>query len=369
MESFKILDYLYSLNLSPIYINVIGAFLVSFFITIISIPKIIRVSHRKQLMDVPGHRSSHIKKVPTLGGVGIYFALVLSYSIFSSEINSNYSFFLSSITILFFVGLMDDLLVVAPDKKLYAQITSSLLIIFGSGIQIFTFGGLFGIYDLPFWVSVPFTIFVFIILNNAYNLIDGIDGLAGIVGIIISFAFIFIFYRIYDYSAGTLSVALLASLLGFLRYNLSHRFKIFMGDTGSMVVGFILTFLLIRFLYISSQPSYSLDTAPVIVLFIFVIPIVDTASVIIIRLLKGKHPLKPDKNHLHHQLIYLGLNHHQSSIILGLVNIVFILIAFVLRRENINLLFLLFIIISVSFVTFIHYLVLKKKNKLKLNEK
>lgn len=363
MESFKVLDYLYSLNLSPIYINILGAFFVSLMITLISIPKIIRVSHRKQLMDVPGYRSLHFKKIPTLGGVAMYFALVISYSIFSSEINYNYSFFLSSITILFFVGLMDDLLVVAPDKKLYAQIISSLLIIFGSGIQIFTLGGLFGVFALPFWLSVLFTVFVFIILNNAFNLIDGIDGLAGSVGVIISLAFVIIFYRLYDYAAGTLAVAVLATLLGFLKYNLSDRYKIFMGDTGSMVIGFILTFLLIRFLYISAQPNYYLNTAPIIGLCIFVIPIIDTASVIVIRLLHKKHPLKPDKNHIHHQLVYLGLNHKQSSVIIALINLVFIIIAFVFRRIDVNLFFLLFLILSISFVTFIHYLVYKKKVK------
>ncbi|WP_068596083.1 glycosyltransferase family 4 protein [Vaginella massiliensis] len=369
MESFKILDYLYSLNISPIYINVVGAFLVSLMITMISIPKIIRVSHRKQLMDVPGHRSSHFQKIPTLGGVAIYFALVIAYSIFSSEINYNYSFFLSSITILFFVGLMDDLLVVAPDKKLYAQIISSLLIIFGSGIQISTFGGLFGVYELPYLISVLFTVFVFIILNNAYNLIDGIDGLAGTVGIIICATFIIIFYRLYDYSAGALAVAVLAALLGFLRFNLSEKYKIFMGDTGSMVIGFILTFLLIRFLYISSQPNFHLTTAPVIGLYIFAIPIIDTVSVITIRLLNKKHPLRPDKNHIHHQLIFLGLNHKQTSLLIGVVNVVFIVLGFLLRRMEPNLFFLLSLILSFSFVAIIHYLVKKKKLKLSLNEK
>ncbi|MDK7374456.1 MULTISPECIES: glycosyltransferase family 4 protein [Weeksella] len=369
MEGFKILDYLYTLSLSPIYINIIGAFLVALSITLISIPKIIRVSHRKQLMDQPGERSSHTQKVPTLGGVAIYFALVISFSIFSSEINYNYSFFMSSITILFFIGLMDDLLVVAPDKKIYAQLISSLLIVFGSGIQITTLGGLFGIHQLPYVLSVIFTVFVFLILNNSYNLIDGLDGLASFIGIIICFAFIVVFFRLFDYSAGTLAVSLLASLLGFIRYNLSNRYKIFMGDTGSMVVGFVLTFLLIRFLFISSQPNYSLNSAPVIGLYIFVIPIVDTVSVIIARLRKGKNPMKPDKNHLHHQLIFLGLNHVTTGLVLGSINIIFIIIAFVLRRSDINFLFLLFLILSTSFVVLIYHLVNRKQQKLNLYEK
>ena len=218
-------------------------------------------------------------------------------------------------------------------------------------------------------LSVIFTVFVFLILNNSYNLIDGLDGLASFIGIIICFAFIVVFFRLFDYSAGTLAVSLLASLLGFIRYNLSNRYKIFMGDTGSMVVGFVLTFLLIRFLFISSQPNYSLNSAPVIGLYIFVIPIVDTVSVIIARLRKGKNPMKPDKNHLHHQLIFLGLNHVTTGLVLGSINIIFIIIAFVLRRSDINFLFLLFLILSTSFVVLIYHLVNRKQQKLNLYEK
>lgn len=366
MENFKILDYLYQLNISPIYINVVGAFLFAFIITIVSIPKIIRISHKKGLMDAPNERSSHVFKIPTLGGVALFFGIVVSTSIFATELGANYAFFLSAITILFFVGLMDDLLVVAPDKKLYAQIISTTLIIFGSGIMINSLYGLLGINELPYWIGVILTYFVFIVLINAYNLIDGIDGLASGIGIVISFAFIFIFYRIFDYSIGILAISVVAVLVGFLKYNLSTKNKIFMGDTGSMVIGFILTFMAIRFLYMAGLPNYEIASAPVILLFIFCIPVIDTLNVFVIRIFNKKHPLHPDKNHLHHQFLKLGLDHIQTSAILIVVNIVFILIGYSFRYLEINKLFLIFLILSTSFVVILRCITYYR-NKLTLN--
>ena len=363
MENFKLLEYLYTLNISPIYINILGAYFFGLIITLISIPKIIRISYKKQLMDIPGERSSHMNKVPTLGGVALFFGIVVSTSIFATDLGVNYSFFLSAITILFFIGLMDDLLVVAPDKKLYGQIVSTILIIFGSGIMINSFSGLFGVYQIPYLVGVVLTIFVFIVLINAYNLIDGIDGLAAGVGIVISLCFVYIFYRIFDYGIGILAISTIAVLLGFARYNLSRKMRIFMGDTGSMVIGFILTFMAIRFLYISETSNLGLKTAPVLLLFIFVIPIVDTLYVFTIRILRGRSPFTADKNHLHHQFLKLGYNHIKTSIILVIINIFFIIVGYYFRNIEINKLFLIFIVLSISFVFSLRYIVILKNNK------
>lgn len=363
MENFKILDFLYSQNISPVYINIIGAFFSAFLITYLSIPRIIRISNKKGLMDAPNERSSHSDKVPTLGGVALYFGIVVSTSIFAAELGSNYAFFLSAITILFFVGLMDDLMVVTPDKKLYAQLISITLIIFGSGIMITSFNGIFGIYEIPYVLGVILTYIVFVVLINAFNLIDGIDGLSSGIGITIAMAMMYIFYRIYDYSVGILAISIVATLVGFVKYNLSEKEKIFMGDTGSMVIGFILTFMAIRFLYLSNLPNYNLHSAPILLMFIFCIPIIDTLSVIIIRLLNKKHPLHPDRNHLHHQFLKLGYSHLKSSIILVVVNLIFITIGFNLRHMEINKLFLIFIGLSVSFVVILRYLIYRTSNQ------
>lgn len=363
MENFKLLDFIYTLEISPIYINLFGAFFTSLIITLISIPKIIRISYKKQLMDVPGERSSHSHKVPSLGGVAMFFGIVVSTSIFATDLGVNYSFFLSAITILFFIGLMDDLLVVAPDKKLYGQIISTILIIFGSGIMVNSLSGLFGIYNIPYFVGVLITLFIFIALINAYNLIDGIDGLASSIGILICLCFVYIFYRIYDYAIGILAVSTLATLLGFLHFNLSNRFRIFMGDTGSMVIGFILTFMAIRFLYVSNETNSQILSAPVLLLFIFVIPIVDTATVFITRIVNKKHPLKPDKSHLHHQLLKIGFSHLKTTLILVSINIFFVFVGYLLRNIEINQLFFIFIALSFSFVLILKLSVIYLKGK------
>ncbi|WP_333660646.1 MraY family glycosyltransferase [Chishuiella changwenlii] len=364
MENFKLLEYLYNFgNVSPLFINIFGAFFTALIITLISIPKIIRISYKKGLMDVPGERSSHTNKIPTLGGVALFFGIVVSTSIFATDLGVNYSFFLSAITILFFIGLMDDLLVVAPDKKLYGQIISTVLIVFGSGIMINSFLGLFNVYEIPYSLGVLITIFVFITLINAYNLIDGIDGLASGVGIIISLCFVYIFYRIFDYGIGILAISTIAVLLGFLRYNLSKEFKIFMGDTGSMVIGFILTFMAIRFVYISESSNLGLTTAPALLLFIFVIPILDTISVFTIRILNKRSPFSADKNHLHHQFLKLGFTHIQTSIIIMLINIFFVIIGYYFRNIEINKLFLIFIVLSTIFIVTLKLIVLRKLNK------
>lgn len=311
--------------------------------TFIAIPKIIRVAYRRELMAVPIKRSSHTQKVPSLGGVAIYFAIVIVTSIFSADMLYETLFFSAALVLLFFVGLMDDLLVVAPRKKLFAQITSALMIVLGSDIRIDNFFGLFGIYELPFFFSVVFTSFIIILIINSYNLIDGIDGLAAGVGGLISLSFVFIFFRLYDYSMGYLAIATLASLLAFLYFNFSNRYKIFMGDTGSMVVGFLIAFMAIKFINLSSNDWVMIKSGPVIAIAILIVPLIDTLSVIIIRTMKGSSPFSADKNHIHHRVLRLNLNHIQATVIICFANLLIIIFAYQIRHLSINLMLLLII--------------------------
>lgn len=332
------------LGYSSLYLKVILSFVVSFLMTFIAIPKIIRVAYRRELMDVPGGRSSHVQKVPRLGGVAIYFAIVIVTSIFSAEMLYNIVFFSAALVLLFFIGLMDDLLVVAPRKKLIAQIISAVMIVVGSNIRIDSFFGLFGVYELPYLISVVFTSFIIILIINSYNLIDGIDGLAAGVGSLISLSFVFIFFRLYDYSMGYLAVATLAALLAFMYFNLSNRYKIFMGDTGSMVVGYLIAFMAIKFINLSSYDWVMIKSGPVIAIAILIVPLIDTLSVIIIRLMKRENPLKADQNHIHHRVLRLGFNHIQSTLIICFANVVIIMFAYSIRHLNISLMLILVIL-------------------------
>lgn len=332
------------LGFSSLYLKVVISFLLAFLLVYNAIPKIIRVSYRKQLMDVPGSRSSHSKKIPTLGGVAIYFAITVVTAIFSADMIHKDIFFSAALVLLFFIGLMDDLLIVAPKKKLYVQAISAMMIIVGADVRISSLFGLMGIYELPYLVSVVFTTIVFIIIINSYNLIDGIDGLAGGVGMLISLCFVFIFFRLYDYSTGFLAIAMMGSLLAFLKFNLSDQYKIFMGDTGSMVVGYLISFMAIKFINLSSAEWIMISNAPIIAVAILIVPIIDTISVIIIRLSKRKSPFSADKNHIHHRLLKLGFSHIETSVIICLSNVLIILLAYFLRHLNINLMLFLVIL-------------------------
>ncbi|MFA7687957.1 MAG: MraY family glycosyltransferase [Moheibacter sp.] len=350
------------LGISLLYIKVVIAFVLSFVLVYTAIPKIIRVSYRKYLMDVPGSRSSHSKKIPTLGGVAIYFAITIVTTIFSADMLHQEIFFSAALVLLFFIGLMDDMLVVAPKKKLYAQIVSALMIAIGSDVRIQSLFGLGGVYELSYWVSILLTTFVFVIIINAYNLIDGIDGLAGGVGMLISLCFVFIFFRMYDYSTGFLAIAMLGSLLAFLKFNLSDQYKIFMGDTGSMVVGYLISFMAIKFMNLSSAEWIMIQNAPIIAVAILIVPIIDTLSVIIIRLSKGKSPFTPDKNHIHHRILRLGFTHGETSLIICLSNVLIIAFAYTIRHLDINLMLFL-VMIAALLLSYLPLILVEKINK------
>ncbi len=368
MEGFDIREIKDFLGIDSFYLKCLIGFIGSFFLTFISIPKIIRVSYKKGLMASPGERSSHKKRTPNLGGVAIFYSITIMSSICAYELFSTYIFLFAAIIILFFIGLMDDILVVAPDKKFYAQIIAALMISVGSNIRIGHFFGIFGIEILPYWFSIFFTVFIFIFLINAYNLIDGIDGLASGVAILACGAFIFTFWRLgsINYPMVVLALTIIGSLLAFLRFNFSKKYKIFMGDTGSMIIGFLLSFMGIKFLNLFllqspfGTPLYHLQSAPAIVIAILSIPIIDTISVSIMRMWKGHSPFKADKNHIHHRYLQLGFSHKQVSIIMVLENAIVILVAYFLRLINVHL--LLFIIFLLGFIfSFLPLLFIKKQ--------
>lgn len=345
------------LGIDSFYLKCLLGLVLAFFLTYISIPKIIRVSYKKELMAVPGNRSSHIKRIPNLGGIAIFYSITIAGSIFAYNLFGTYIFLFASIIILFFIGLMDDILVVAPNKKLYAQIVAAILISMGSDVRIGNFFGFMGIEQIPYWFSIIFTVFVFIFLINAFNLIDGIDGLASGVAILASMAFIFNFWRLgpINYPMVIFAFTIIGSLSAFLIFNFSKTYKIFMGDTGSMIIGFLLSFMAVKFLnlfsleYSPNNPVYKLQSAPAVVVAILILPIIDTLSVSVIRILKGHSPFRADKNHIHHRYLNLGFNHKQTSLILVLSNACILLIAYLLRHVNVNILMFLVLIIGFIF--------------------
>lgn len=295
----------------------------SLLVSYLVIPRVIGLVEFKQLMDDPDHRSSHTQRTPTLGGVAFYVSLMLCLFFVKWADNSTIGYnLMAGLTVLFVVGLKDDLMVLAPKTKIAAQIMALSFILINPDLQM----SFFGFFDLSIWFTIPLSWFIGVAIINAYNLIDGIDGLASLVGIVIFSIFGFLFFQLGDAYYFLLSMIPVGFLVAFLRYNLSHNRKIFMGDTGSMIVGFMMTVLSLRLLSVEvSQLEIiqikQLHLLPILLAVLFV-PFVDTTRVTIIRLLNKKSPFAPDRNHVHHVLIDNGLSHVKSSIILSSVNII-----------------------------------------------
>lgn len=354
------------------YVKLVLGILCAFFITFFSVPTIVKISRRKNLMDEPGSRSSHLRKIPNLGGIAIFYSLAVSASIFAFELFELYKFLFASLVILLYIGVMDDIVVMRAYKKLFAQIIVTALMVIGSDVRIRNFFGVFGIYELSYFFSVAVSMFTFIVLINALNLIDGIDGLAGSYTVICSMLFGVSYFRLgeYNYPLVILSAVIIASVLGFLYYNLSNyrTQKVFMGDTGSMILGFLLAFTAICFIdiFIDKKnpeiPKYYLQTAPAIAVAILILPIVDTLNVFVIRVSKGKSPFVADKNHIHHNLLELGLTHRRSTVYIIMCYLLIVAVAYYFRHINVNI--LLLIVITLGFTgAYIPKLLLLKRKK------
>lgn len=345
------------LNFPVFYLKVGLSLISSFLIAFYTIPTIIKISRRKNLMDEPGQRSSHERKIPNLGGVAMFFAIAVCTSIYAYQLFDLYKFLFSSLVILLYVGVMDDIVVMRAYKKLLAQVIVSTMLVVGSDVRIRNLFGVFGVYELNYFLSVIFSIITFIILVNAFNLIDGIDGLGGSYGVICFALFGISYYRLgeYNYPLVILSTSIIGTVIGFLYYNLSERRKkIFMGDTGSMLLGFLLTFTAICFIDIfiakrgAGMVYYHLSSAPVIAVAIMILPIVDTMNVIIIRLAEKRSPFDADKNHIHHKLLKLGLSHKRATFYILLYYLFIVTVAYFLRHIDVNI--LLMIIMALGFI-------------------
>ena len=307
-------------------IYLLGIFLANLITTFLLIPRIRNTTLKLGYIDTPDARSSHQNTVPTFGGIAFYISLILTLFMLQKEYdNAIIITLLVSISILFFTGFKDDLRNSSPKAKLFGQLLAVSLLMLHSEFYISSLHGLFGIYEMPPIIGVPFSVFLFISIINAYNLIDGIDGLASMVGIVAAFSFGVLFYHLDLYFYTGICVALLSMLFAFLRFNFSTKKKIFMGDTGSLTIGFVLGILGMRLMTLDFE-TVSLIGIPrsgilLLVLTILIVPTFDVSRVIFIRLIKKMSISSPDRNHIHHILIDAGLTHKKASLLLGFVNI------------------------------------------------
>lgn len=334
----KLQDDLFNLGLYQCILS----FLVACFVSVVSIPVVIKISELKSLMEKPGERRSHSTPTPTFGGIAIYAAILIAYflwpSIDQTDIyRTNLS--VAGMTILFFIGIKDDLVGIDPNKKILFQVLAAMILIFFGDLRVDYLYGIMGFHHIEELISILLTCFIFIALTNAINLIDGIDGLAGGIATIACTTFGGWFLLTNHFTMACLAFTLAGALIGFLRFNFSKTSKIFMGNTGSLIIGFMLAFFAVRFVNMNASYRYeptAFFNAPIIAIVILIVPIFDTLRVFLVRILAGRSPFSADRNHMHHILLDNGLSHAGATAVLCGTSLLNTVLFFFLHRNISN---------------------------------
>jgi len=342
---------------------VLIALVVSILITWFSVPIVVRVATLRNLTDLPGKRKIHKREIPTLGGIAIFAGFSTSFLMSIDGFMEGMNYFTFALLLLFFVGMKDDLIPVDPKKKLFAEILAAICLIYFTDIRITNFHGFMGMQEIPVWLTYISTIFLMIVIINAVNLSDGIDGLAASIGIIASATFGVLFFLSGNTGYAIMAAALAGTLIAFLRFNLSSgKNKIFMGDTGSLITGFLIAAMTIRFNEVNATPStyHVLDSAPAISIAILIVPLFDTLRVFTIRLIRGQHPFRADNRHIHHLMLRTGYSHKRSAFIISIAHIFIIALAFSLDHIGILWLALILLIVCLLLTGVIYLLVYRR---------
>jgi UDP-GlcNAc:undecaprenyl-phosphate/decaprenyl-phosphate GlcNAc-1-phosphate transferase len=341
-------------------------FSVTFILVCYSIRKIIYISHKKHLFDEPSeNRKIHLKSTPNLGGVAIFATMMLTIALFlpfGSIQRLNY--LIAAAIILFVLGLIDDLVGINPTKKILAQLLVALLLTVLAGFRFTSFYGVLGVYEIPYAVSIAVSVLFILLLMNAFNLIDGINCLAGSLGLFTCLVFAWCFWKLDATGFFLVAIAMCGCLAAFLVYNRTPA-KIFMGDTGSLFLGFItavFSIYLMEYTKVTagtnSLPEFK--SVPAIVFGLLIIPIFDTVRIFLLRLIKGKSPFHADRNHIHHRLIDLDLTHLQATGILLLVTVISVVLAFSLQRLGTETLFIIITAFGLTLNTVLWKLFVRK---------
>lgn len=325
---------------------------VAFIISFLAIPVVLQIAEQKRLYDIPDERKVHTHAVASLGGVGIFGGFLLA-SLLSIQgyLNPEFQYFFAAALVIFFLGLKDDLVVLSASKKIIGQIIAASILIHLGGIRINSMHGLFGFDQLPEAFELALSYLTIIVVINSFNLIDGIDGLAGSLGILTMLVFGTYFFAIGFQAYALLAFALAGSLVAFLIFNHPPA-KIFMGDSGSLMIGLINAIMVIKFINVASDPAVAVPLASSVAIgvAILIIPLLDTLRVFSIRIFNGRSPFTPDRNHIHHLLLSRGLSHAGVTLTCVSANIAFIVLAYTCR--SLGSTYLLLLMLSLAFATF-----------------
>jgi UDP-GlcNAc:undecaprenyl-phosphate/decaprenyl-phosphate GlcNAc-1-phosphate transferase len=328
-------------------INILLAFFTALIIAVLSTPALIKVAYLKRLVDEPGEeRKLHFRRIPTIGGIIIFAGTLFSFLMWypfeeATDMQQlqralkDFQYIGATMILLFFIGIKDDIIGTAPVKKLIGHLIVAFILVIMGDIRITSMYGIFGIGELPEWVSIFLSIVTYTVVVNAINLIDGVDGLAGGIGTIACVAMGTWFFLAGATEHAVLAFAMAGSLLGFLVYNFSPA-KIFMGDSGSLTIGLILSVLAIKLI------EYPIDkvpmdlvriSKPVFAMATLSYPLVDTLRIFIYRAIRGVSPFAADRNHLHHRIMDLGLGHRRTVLLIYTGSVFVILLATSINEE------------------------------------
>ena len=333
-----------------LFLLVLICFFLSFSITFFGIPSIVRVSNLKNLTAMPNKRTSHIKPVPNLGGLAIFTSVILSTILIAgSFFGPELIYILAGLVIIFVTGIKDDILILDPKKKFAAQVITAVIIVILGDIRLTSFHGFLGINEISYLTSFAVSVFLYVLIINGFNLVDGIDGLASGIGILTSVVFGFWFWSSSEAGLTIFCFALAGSLIAFFRYNISsNKNKIFLGDTGSQIIGLIIAVLTISFLKlnITAEDGIKIESAPAFAFGVLILPMFDTLRVFHLRIKQGKSPFKADKQHIHHLLLLFGITHANATFILLTLNSLVILICYFMQQIGNLPLMLLMVVLS-----------------------
>ncbi len=322
---------------------------VSFIVTFLAIPIVLQVAEKKKLYDLPDERKVHTRPVASLGGVGIFAGFLLA-SLLSVQgyLNPEFQYFFAAALVIFFLGLKDDLMILSASKKFIGQIIAASILIHLGGIRLDSMHGLFGFENVSEGFGLAVSYLTIIVVINSFNLIDGVDGLASSLGIVTTTVFGIYFFAINQQAYALLSFSMGGSLIAFMIFN-HHPAKIFMGDSGSLMIGLVNAILVIKFINVADSPlvPVQIGSAVAVAFAILIVPLLDTLRVFSIRIFNGRSPFTPDRNHVHHLLLDSGLSHPAVTFTCVAINIAFIGLAWLAQPLGPN--FLMLVILSLSF--------------------
>lgn len=330
---------------------------VAFIITFLAIPVVLEVAEKKKLFDIPNERKVHTRLVASLGGVGIFGGFILA-ALLSIQVHLNYEFqyFFAAALVIFFLGLKDDLIILSASKKFIGQIIAASILIHLGGIRLDSMHGMLGVEKLPEAFSLALSYLTIIVVINSFNLIDGVDGLAASLGILTMLVFGSYFFAIGYHAYALLAFAMAGALAAFMIFN-HHPARIFMGDSGSLMIGLINAIMVIKFINVANDPlvAVPVSSAVAVGFAILIVPLLDTLRVFSVRILNGVSPFTPDRNHVHHLLLDRGMDHAAVTLTCVSVNVAFIVIAWFGRGLGPNYLLLLMLTLAFSGLGILYY--------------